>query len=660
MFAKMTIKRMMIFMTAVLMLTLVLLLLVANYLLNRIDENEDRSQLMVNAMLEAKEARFWTIQIQQFLTDAGATGESDPFEEAKESLAGARKSLQNLGAMIPEYRARTDKLEKDVGRLHDIGVQMAQAYIRQGREAGNAIMKRPGDGLDAFSSSLAEEMDGMVTDLGSMMDSAKDAAQQAIHITRSLVLWSSLGLVFFTLYVMSLMFKRIVPPLRELRDSLRDIGEGEGDLTVQLKVVGNDEFADVARSFNVFVTRIQQLVKQVARDSSRLAKSEDQVAQATGTTQQSMAALQNETEQMLQVMGELMERVQEVRGHAESAAQAARNTDDEAHRGAQIVRGTVDDINVLARDVMQAARVMGALEDDVKEVSVVIEVIKEIADQTNLLALNAAIEAARAGEQGRGFAVVADEVRKLAQRTQESTQKIHAIIGKLQGGAADAAKEMQKGREQAESSVKQAALAGEALDNITQAAASINQLNEMISSAVRSQSEAAERINASITHTVEVARATSSATQRVSMTIGEMGELMGNLMKVVAQFHVSDAGLDMTKAKTAHLAWKSRLRSFLDGNAVLTVDQAVSHHHCDFGKWYYSPEGVVRYPHIGELKEVEAPHAELHKLIKEIIELKHAQRRDEAELKYAAVEGLSEKIVALLEAAETRSAATAA
>ena len=632
----------------------------ANYLLNRIDTNEDRSQFMASSMLVAKEARFWTIQVQQFLTDAGATGESDPFEEAKKSKDSAQLSLDKLGTAVPAYRSQTDKLKQDVERLHAIGVQMAHAYVDQGREAGNAIMKRPGDGLDAFSATLAEEMEALVADLAKQTDAAREETQQAIHITSALVLWSSLGLVVFTMLVMRTMFQRIVPPLRRLRDSLRDIGEGEGDLTVKLKVEGIDEFADVAKSFNVFVARIQSLVKQVARDSGKLAQAEDQVSQATETTQQSMTVLRGESEQMLQSMQDLMQRVHEVSGHAESAAQAARNTDDEAHRGAQIVRSTVTAINVLATEVMQAAQVMGALEEDVKEVSVVIEVIKEIADQTNLLALNAAIEAARAGEQGRGFAVVADEVRKLAQRTQESTQKIHQIIGKLQDGTANAAREMQKGREQAETSVNQAALAGDALDNITQAAASISQFNDLISSAVHSQTEAAERINASITNTAQITRETTDATHRVSATIGEMGQLMGNLMKAVAQFHVSDAGLDLSKAKTAHLAWKSRLRAFLDGNASLTVDQAVSHRHCDFGKWYYSPDGIARYPQIMELREVEDPHAELHKLIKDIIELKNAGRKDEAERKYAAIEGLSGRIVSLLEAAEARSSQSAA
>ena len=659
MFSNISIKRLMFIVTSIMMVTLIVLLVAANILLNRLAESEERSEFMFNSMLVAKEARFWTVQVQQFLTDAGATGETDPFEEAKESKVNAQMSLESLGAMVPELKGRTDLLQKNVERLHDIGVQMARAYIDQGRDAGNVIMKRPGDGLDDYSSKLADEMEGLVTDLAKMLDAAKEQTTTMVTVTRSLVFWSSMGLVLFTLYVMSLLFKRIVPPLRRLRQSLRDIGEGDGDLTVNLKVEGADEFTDVARSFNIFVTRIQGLVKQVAKDSSQLAQAEDQVSQATGVTQQSMTELKNETEQMLQVMAELMARVEEVQGHAESAAQSARNTDEEAHRGADIVKNTVGAINLLARDVMQAADVMAALENDVKEVGVVLDVIKEIADQTNLLALNAAIEAARAGEQGRGFAVVADEVRKLAQRTQESTQKINAIIGKLQSGTAHAAQEMQKGRQQAENSVQQAALAGDALQNITQAAASINQLNEKIAAAVKVQSVAATRINTSITNTAGVARDTVAASHRVASTIGEMGALMGHLMQAVAQFHVSDAGLDLSKAKTAHLAWKSRLRSFLDGNAALTTDQAVSHHHCDFGKWYYSPEGVVRYPHIPELKEVESPHENLHRLIKEIIECKNSGRMPEAERKYSDVERLSVQIVQLLQAAETRSAAEA-
>ena len=546
MFAHLTIKRMMILATAVIMLTLAVLLVAANVLLNRIAASEERSVFMFNAMTVAREARFWTIQVQQFLTDAGATGDTGPLKEAEEARTNAQMSLESLGAMVPSLLARSDALKQRVGHLHTLGVQMARAYIDGGRTAGNAIMKRPNDGVDALAAALAVEMNTLVDELMRMQDLARADAESAIATTRWLVLWSSLGLVAFTLYVMVQMFRRVVPPLRQLLESLRDIGEGEGDLTVKLRVDGADEFADVARSFNIFVTRIRSLVRQVTCDSGRLSQAEIQVSQATESTQQSMAQLTAETGQMLQVTQDLMARVHEVRSYAELATASARNTDEEAGRGADIVRETIAAIHRLADDVVDSSERMGSLEGDVREVSTVLEVIKEIADQTNLLALNAAIEAARAGEQGRGFAVVADEVRKLAQRTQDSTQRIQEIIRKLQQGAADVAVQMKNGRERTAEGVHQAERAGTALDNITQAARTINTLNGQIAAAVMSQSEAADRICGSIHRTVDVTRATAEATHRASVSIGEMGELMGHLMHAVSQFQVNEGQPDLS------------------------------------------------------------------------------------------------------------------
>ncbi len=651
-----SIKQLMVLMTVILMLALVSLLVTANYLLNRIDHNQDQNAVLIKAMLASKEARFQTIQIQQFLTDASATGEEAPIAEAAASLKAAHASLDELAGILPDFQPAVEKLKQEITKLNEIGVQMAQAYTNEGREAGNLIMKRKGDGLDDYSATLASEMEGMLADLAKQASDAGEEVADKTHGARTLVLWSSLGLTLFTLLVMYLLFHRIIPPLRLLSQSLKDIGEGEGNLTVSLREDGKDEFADVARSFNIFVRRIHSLVKQIARDSVKLATAEDQVSKSAEETSHSMNQLQSESEKMQTVMNDLLDRVREVRQYAAEAADAGRSSDGEARRGSEVVGETVQAINTLAREVGEAAEAIHGLVADVADVGQVLEVIKDIADQTTLLALNAAIEAARAGEQGRGFAVVADEVRKLAMRTQESTEKIHGIIGKLQTGAKNAAAVMDRGRQQAESSVERAATAGDALNNITTSADAISRLNDQINLAVSNQADAVDAINNSIRATLQVVGNTSAQSHHMAETSGAMGQMMDDLMKAVNQFHVQDSGLDLTRAKTAHLAWKTRLRSFLDGNASLSAEQAVSHRHCDFGKWYYSAEGLARYSHIAELKQVEDPHAELHGLIKRIVDLKNSGKQAEAESLFAKIEPLSAQIVSLLNTAEQRAA----
>ena len=230
--------------------------------------------------------------------------------------------------------------------------------------------------------------------------------------------------------------------------------------------------------------------------------------------------------------------VQEVARNAASAAETTQKADEEAKNGRQIVIHTIDLINSLSGDIQKSSEVIKQLEKDADDIGTVLDVIKSIAEQTNLLALNAAIEAARAGEQGRGFAVVADEVRTLASRTQSSTEEIRNMIERLQGGTRNAVKVMGQGSEHSQKTVEQAAEAGAALEAITKAVDQIAQMNEMIASAAEEQGSVAEEINRNIVNVRDVTEQTAEGALQTAASSEEMKTVAGNLHDLVGGFKV--------------------------------------------------------------------------------------------------------------------------
>lgn len=490
---------------------------------------------------------------------------------------------------------------------------------------------------------------GMLVGSGVYIDDIKQAVwDQAL---RNLIVVGGLG--SFLLLLASVFAGSITRPLRAAAAAMRDIAEGEGDLTRRLPEEGNNEIAHLSGSYNRFAAKIQQAVLHVTQAAHRLSSYSSKLSSVAEATGKSVRQQDHETTAVAEAVQSMLIAEREVTKSVDCAVEAARQADLEASAGKKVVRETIDAINSVAAEVGLAGEVIHQLEDDSRNIGTIIETIKGIADQTNLLALNAAIEAARAGEQGRGFAVVADEVRKLSQSTQEATRCIQDMIVRLQGNAKDAVRVMEEGRLRVVSSVEQAGRAGESLEQITLSVSTINGTNSEIAQSTAAQSGATQNISRSIATIKSMAAETAAGVNDTESAVADLARLLSDLEGLVGQFKVGDKKLDLSAAKSAHLNWKTRLRAFLDGRAVLTEAEAVSHQHCAFGKWYYS-EGLSNFGHIQELRDVEGPHTELHSLIKDIVRLKNAGDRIQSERLYEKVDAISSRIVRLLDAAENK------
>ncbi|MDH5600240.1 MAG: methyl-accepting chemotaxis protein [Gammaproteobacteria bacterium] len=346
---------------------------------------------------------------------------------------------------------------------------------------------------------------------------------------------ASAGVVIIVYYLFLYMIRR---RLADLAVKFRDVSSGDGDLSRRINVKGNDGIDDLGRIFNGFIEKLQGIISQVIDDSSNLVGMASHLNSISASSSSSALQQQNQIEQVATAMNEMTATATEVASNARNAADAAQAADSDVNSGMEIVSQTVQSINLLAGEVERANDVIRTLQSDSEEIGSVLDVIRGIAEQTNLLALNAAIEAARAGEQGRGFAVVADEVRTLASRTQQSTEEIQSMIERLQNGANDAVKVMEESHIQATNSVEQASDTGAALQKITSAVNTINQMNLQISNAAEQQTEVAHEIDVSLNKINAASYESVSNASEASQESENLNALATHLQDMMQQFKV--------------------------------------------------------------------------------------------------------------------------
>ncbi|MDG6401032.1 methyl-accepting chemotaxis protein, partial [Pseudomonas quasicaspiana] len=356
------------------------------------------------------------------------------------------------------------------------------------------------------------------------------------------MLLSIVGVALLVLVIISIvgvvLAGTLLRPLRLMKNNLDDIAAGEGDLTRRLAVTSQDELGDLASSFNRFVDKIHSLVSQISGMTGQLTGLVGEVSSQAQRSEQAMERQRQETDQVATAINEMSAAAQEVAKSAQGASVAAQKTDEEGQSAKRVVDGSIKLIHALVEDIRNSGSSLDSLQKDVSSIVSVLGVIRSIAEQTNLLALNAAIEAARAGEAGRGFAVVADEVRALASRTQQSTQEIQGMIDRLQKGTQTAVDAMRRSSEAGDGTSVQANQAGSSLDAIGELITTINTMNAQIASAAEEQTAVAEEINRSVHQIASAVDTVADETRQSAQTSRSLNDLGQRLGALVGQFRV--------------------------------------------------------------------------------------------------------------------------
>ncbi|RCU50938.1 methyl-accepting chemotaxis protein [Corallincola holothuriorum] len=393
----------------------------------------------------------------------------------------------------------------------------------------------------SYAASLPE-LDWMIG-VGTYIDfidekAAELEAQQDETLNSILALYLTVAIVVFAIALgfVLIVSQRLTQRLTTVKDRLLEISQGDGDLTQRLVIKADDEIGALAAAFNDFVDKVHKTVAQIGSAVSELTDTSIEMADLAHGTKSTIQAQREETDLVATAMNEMSASSAEVARSAEDAAKAASSADEGGAEAQHVVAQTADAINQLESEIGHSASAIETLANDVESIVTVLDVIRSIAEQTNLLALNAAIEAARAGEQGRGFAVVADEVRSLAKRTQESTAEIQQMIERLQSGSREAITTMSNSREAGETAVERATAATAALQAIADAIGLISNMNEQIASASEEQSTVGESINQSVIKIADNATEAEGSAVNAQGVSEKLAELGDRLKGLVGQF----------------------------------------------------------------------------------------------------------------------------
>ncbi|MEC8428307.1 MAG: methyl-accepting chemotaxis protein [Pseudomonadota bacterium] len=515
---------------------LVFLLVVINSGNRNIDRLNDIKDVDYPVLELAQSNIVMLERMNELMTNAASTGEQDMLDNAKQMAKSVEANLEQQKELLPNKASDISNIQSTLNEFAAISFKLTQDMI---------------DGTMDFSkfALVADNKKRLLDQLTESLKAFNVSSHEAFSETvvgaietekNNLKLGIIIGVVTVALTV-AISFSIIMVitgGLDKIVSSLKDIAQGEGDLTRRIDHKGKDELATLVTWFNVFVEKLQGTIGDVVNVITPLSNASNELSSLSTETAVISSEQRESSEFISSAMEDMLVSVSDESDKANSAARTSTDANEDAKEGLVVVNSTVSSINELASEVERAAEVIIKLESDTESVAGILDVIKGIAEQTNLLALNAAIEAARAGEQGRGFAVVADEVRTLASRTQESTLEIQNVIEQLQTAARSAVTVMEQGKQQAQNSVEQAGETGASLESITTKVASITENSLEIAESVEHQKAFAVSIKEKAETMRDASQVADQNTSKVSDLSGSLKGFADQLSTVATQFKV--------------------------------------------------------------------------------------------------------------------------
>ena len=448
--------------------------------------NEDNAHLVevgIPVMQKSNELKFNVIQVQQWLTDISATrgqdGLNDGFDEAKKSVENARRILAELIQLDPTHQQEYDALKAPLETYYQAGQTMAHAYVSGGPSKGNQFMAT----FDDAAATLTEKVAQILVSSNQKTDDLLTHQEDQLNTTITSVLIATLilGLVMTVIFFLG---RSVLSTMPIISQEVKKLANGNM-CDFSLNITRNDELGDLIADVNKMHAAQSMIIKEMLGTSEQLVQTVDHLS---GISQQTQTRMQEQEDQVFQVASaieQMSASSAEVASNTSSAAGNVQETNQLAQQGKQSVSNTLNTISNLVDEVEHTTGVIQQLGNDSDDIGSILDVIRGIAEQTNLLALNAAIEAARAGEQGRGFAVVADEVRTLAGRTQQSTQEIQEVISRLQASSTKAIETTDKSKGIAQQGAKHIEQASNIMNSIHGAMDTVTQTNHSIATATR-------------------------------------------------------------------------------------------------------------------------------------------------------------------------------